>query len=172
MVMYQKSVTSDSAGSAAVEMALVLPIFLTLIFGSFELGNYFLDNHVLAKAVRDGARYASRSLALKQSCADTIASTGAVGDNTKNITTYGSLIAGTARLPNWTVDDVTVTFNCSSTGDPTGMYDVMSDGKAPLVTVSATVEYHSLFGELAGVKGFSTTGLNITAQSQVPVMGI
>jgi Flp pilus assembly protein TadG len=30
------------------------------MFGSFEMGRYFLDEHVVLKAVRDGARYASR----------------------------------------------------------------------------------------------------------------
>ena len=50
---------SDDAAAAA-EMALVVPLLVILMFGSFELGRYFLDEHVVVKAVRDGARYASR----------------------------------------------------------------------------------------------------------------
>ena len=41
-------------------MAMVLPLLLTVLFGSFEVGNYFLNQHAVTKAVRDGARYASR----------------------------------------------------------------------------------------------------------------
>ena len=43
------------SGVAAVEMALVAPLLLALLFGSVELGKYFLDQHVVVKAVRDGA---------------------------------------------------------------------------------------------------------------------
>ena len=48
------------SGAAAAEMALALPLLLILICGCAELGNYFLDEHRLIKAVRDGARYAAR----------------------------------------------------------------------------------------------------------------
>ena len=38
-------------GSAGVEMALVTPIFLALMFGSFEMGYYFLSEHAVANAI-------------------------------------------------------------------------------------------------------------------------
>src|SRR4051812_47391200 len=47
-------------GSAAVEMALCVPLLLVLLCGSVELGNYLMDEHRLVKAVRDGARFAAR----------------------------------------------------------------------------------------------------------------
>ena len=50
----------DRAGAAAAEMALVTPLLMIIMFGAMELGKYFLDEHVVAKAVRDGARYAAR----------------------------------------------------------------------------------------------------------------
>ena len=50
----------DSRGAAAAEMALVLPLLLVILFGSLELGNYFMNEHTLIKAVRDGARFAGR----------------------------------------------------------------------------------------------------------------
>ena len=37
------------SGAAAVEMALVAPLLLALLFGSVELGKYFLDQHVVVK---------------------------------------------------------------------------------------------------------------------------
>jgi len=45
---------SNKDAAAAAEMAIVTPILVSLMFGSFEMGNYFLSEHVVAKAVRDG----------------------------------------------------------------------------------------------------------------------
>ena len=61
-------IRKDRCGAAAAEMALVAPMLITLMFGSFELGNYFLSEHALAKAVRDGARYATRIAVTNYSC--------------------------------------------------------------------------------------------------------
>ena len=51
---------ADRSGSSAAEMALVTPLLLVLMFGTFELGYFFLSEHVVQKAVRDAARYAAR----------------------------------------------------------------------------------------------------------------
>ena len=51
----------DKRGNAAVEMALVTPLLLLILFGSVELGNYFMDEHTLVKAVRDGRALRSAS---------------------------------------------------------------------------------------------------------------
>ena len=50
----------DRRGSAAAEFALALPMMLALLFGGFEAGHFFWTEHKLVKAVRDGARFASR----------------------------------------------------------------------------------------------------------------
>ncbi|MGL5837065.1 MAG: TadE family protein, partial [Sphingorhabdus sp.] len=55
-------------GAAAAEMALVTPLLMIIMFGAFELGNYFYSQHVVTKAVRDGARFASRSLPIDVDC--------------------------------------------------------------------------------------------------------
>ena len=44
-------------GQALVEFALVIPIFLLLIFGLVDLGRAVFANNSLAEAARDGARY-------------------------------------------------------------------------------------------------------------------
>lgn len=154
-------------GSAAAEMALVTPLLLTLLFGSFELGNYFLDNHVVAKAVRDGARYASRRSFSEYTCAS--ASTDVV-DKTRNLTRTGQVATGgTARLPGWTNGTtITVTVSCGTgyTGVYTGLAGM--GGGAPVVTVTASVPYSSLFQAL----GFNATALTLNARAQAPVMGI
>lgn len=43
-------------GAAAVEMALMLPILLLLIFGTIEIGRFYWVKHALVHAVNEGAR--------------------------------------------------------------------------------------------------------------------
>jgi len=45
-------------GAAAVELALVLPLFLLLLAGVIEFGNFFRIQHLLSTASRRGARSA------------------------------------------------------------------------------------------------------------------
>ncbi len=44
-------------GAAMVELALILPIFLTLTVGAIEFGRAFMVQQVLTYAAREGARY-------------------------------------------------------------------------------------------------------------------
>lgn len=155
-----------SRGAAAVELALVTPLVMVIMFGSFELGNYFLQEHVVTKAVRDGARYAAR-----RSFADFPACTpsASVERETRNVTRTGSVAdGGTPRIANWTSpSSVTVTAACNTSGAYTGIYTDVAIG-APTVIVSATVTYRTLFGTL----GLGGGTLTLTAQSQAAVMGV
>ena len=167
-----QSIFFSSNASAAVEMALVAPMLITLLFGSFELGNYFLDDHVVTKAVRDGARFAAR-----QSFTYYSACSGSPSDpaltQIKNVVRTGQIAdGGTARLPGWTsASTITVTISCNTTGNGgaafSGIYTGMTSG-APVVTISADVPYTSLFNSL----GFSSTSLRLRGSSQAAVMGI
>jgi Flp pilus assembly protein TadG len=153
-------------------MALVTPLLLTLMFGSFELGNYFLDNHVIAKAVRDGARFAARqNFTNYTACGGS--PTGTVDTQTKNLVRTGTISSGgNPRLPGWTDANTTIsiTVSCNTTGNNggafTGIYTGMTS--APIVTVTAAVPYTSLFGAL----GFNAGSLTLNARSQASVMGI
>lgn len=155
-------------GAAAAEMALVTPLLIVLMFGSFELGNYFLSEHVVAKAVRDGARYASRRSFTDFTCPNTVASD--VVDKTRNITRTGQIASGgSARLVGWTTPTtVSVTVSCTAItgGNYSGIYKGMSN--VPKVKVSATVPYSSLFNNL----GFTSSTLNLVAESEATVQGI
>lgn len=157
----------DRTAAAAAEMALIAPLLIILMFGSFELGNYFWNNHIVAKAVRDGARYASRQSFDNFDCTAVTVSTGVV-TSTQNLTRTEQIASGgTARLPGWILaSSVQVTMRADTSGTYGAFYTGMSC--VPVVVVTATVPYRSLFGTL----GFSTTGLNLTADSEVPVMGI
>jgi TadE-like protein len=153
-------------GAAAVEMALVTPLVMIIMFGSFELGNYFLQEHVVTKAVRDGARYAARrSFAEFAGCAPS----SAVERETRNVTRTGTVAdGGTPRIANWTSpSSITVTAACDTSGTYTGIYTDVSIG-APIVTVSATITYDTLFGTL----GLGGGTLTLTARSQAAVMGV
>ena len=50
--------TRDDKGTTVVEFALVLPIFLLLVFGIFDFGRYFFVEHTLQYATREGMRLA------------------------------------------------------------------------------------------------------------------
>jgi len=49
----------DRKGQAVVEFALVLPIFMLLVFGAIEFGRAYYDLHLLTNAARQGARVGS-----------------------------------------------------------------------------------------------------------------
>ncbi len=167
------------AGAAAVEMALVAPLLLIIMFGSVELGNYFLDQHKLVKAVRDGARFAARQdFSNYSGCSGSPG--GTVVANTKNVVMNGYLSGGSALTPNIVASDITVTVSCvASTGGQNmlGIYTSRlggtcngsaSNGCAQVVTVTATVNYLSALGSF----GFSGNGITLNASSQAAVTGI
>lgn len=179
-------------GSAAAEMALVAPMLIGLMFGSFELGNYFMSEHAVAKAVRDGARFASRLPASTYICpaggADGSAGSFATGtaavlaqSQIKNVTRTGSIVDDPVNVPPrlryWTAaqesaplpngSPITLTVTCRLASTYTGIFSGI-EGNVPVITVAANVHYPSLLGQL----GLSGTNLRLQSQSQVPVMGI
>ena len=167
------SLIKNQNGAAGAEMALMLPLLLVLMFGPFELANYFWTEHKVVKGVRDGARYAARLSFSNYTC------DAAFGDTTletqiKNITRTGQINGGSANIASWDNDDVTVTVTCpddalDSSGDATvntGIYQGMDN--APIVRVSTTVTYEPLFETL----GFDATDISVSAASQAAVMGI
>ena len=153
------------SGSVSIELALLTPIMLILMFGLVDLGNYFMSQHVVVKAVRDGARYASRRGFAEYSCST--ASTDVV-TKTRDITRTGTISGGSARLVDWTdPTSVTLTVRCDSSGAYAGIYKGAANG-VPVVKVAAAVPYKSLFKYF----GITTATINLNASSEVPVMGV
>jgi Flp pilus assembly protein TadG len=74
-------------GSTIVESALVLVIFLALLFGLFEYCRFLLVLHVANNAARDGARYAVVNVS-KPSNFDTTPFTDAAGITYPSIQAY------------------------------------------------------------------------------------
>ena len=164
-------------GAAAAEMALVFPLLLILTCGSVELGNYFMDEHRLVKAVRDGARYAARQdITYFTGCSGNPG--GTVVSDTQNIVMTGLLSGGDDYLPNRssaTIDVTVATCRTAVGTGPTtlsGLYSGVKNSTgtvvgAPIVEVSASVPYQPV------VHAFGFTGINLTlnASQQAAVMG-
>ena len=156
----------DCRGNAAAELALSLPILLILLFGAFELGNFFLSEHVVQKSVRDASRYAARlSISPNYTGCDVSAD---AAQRIRNVARTGAPDGSTARLRDWSDEDTDVTIECdtSSSWASGGTYANFPDG-APVITVSATVPYNTLFG----AAGLGPATLNLNAQSQAAVFG-
>jgi len=157
----------DRRGSAAVEMALVTPMLLVLVCGAADLGNYFLSEHALLNGVRDGARYASRLY--PTNCVAVTNDTGTVATATKYLVRTNSVDGtGSPRLAGWT-DNSTITISVACNTSTTyrgGIYTASTNG-VPVLTVSATVPYSSLFKAF----GLTRTTINLKATAQAAVVG-
>lgn len=164
---------------------MVLPFLLVLMFGSFEVGRYFVDEHVVVKAVRDGARYAARQGFANYTCPGATINNAAIVTNTRNVVRFGKpspSVSDEPRLGYWNAtisggaQSVTVTLTCpSKTVTPpsgtaetmSGIYSFYGTTELPVVTVHATVEYTPMISGLS----FGRV-MNLTAESQATVMGI
>lgn len=168
MTSVRRLIRSKRAAAAA-EMALVTPLLLTVMLGSVEVGNYFYNEHLLVKAVRDGARYAARQNFSAYGCSG--APTGTIESETKSLVMTSLLSGGTNRLPQWNASTITLSTTCLATvaSQPmTGIYRGKASG-APVVTVTASVPYVPAIG---AAFGFSGSGLSLNASQQAAVTGI
>ena len=174
MRLRNSSLLANRSGSAAVEMALCMPLLLALMFGSAEAGNYFMNEHSLVKAVRDGARFAARR-PFSDYTGCTATSSSLITD-TQNIVMGGYLASASITTPNISTSNVTVTTNCMSAAGGQNMLGIYrgrtgcgaTAGCAQAVTVTAQVPYRSILRSL----GFSGIGMNLNASSQAAVGGI
>jgi Flp pilus assembly protein TadG len=173
---------SHRAGTAGAEMALVLPLLLVLLFGTFELGNYFYSEHVVVKAVRDGARYAARQSFGHYSCpgATIIDNNGVTAaqliQDVQDVTRTGKVSPANSDVPRlgyWTSTydsantAITVTVRCTSATSYSGIYRGIVGG-IPSVLVTAHVKYLSLFQFI----GLGRSSYYLNAESEAAVMGI
>lgn len=74
-------------GAAAVEFALVLPLLLTIVFGTIEWGYYFFNREIVVNSAREGARAGTL-----QYTPPTNAATVAVTTATNYLTNSGLLL--------------------------------------------------------------------------------
>ena len=168
-------------------MALIVPLLLTVLFGSVELGNYFYNEHKLVKSVRDGARYAARQRFSNYS-ACTGTPSGTVYDETKLMVRKGKLDnSAPDLLPQWggvvascagnpAGGCLEVTMSCTADLEDTSSGNTLTLGgiytnstAAPTVVVSARLPYFSVLGTTLG---FDSTGIYLTANQSAAVAGL
>ena len=176
MTVHARHLMFDCRGTAAAEMALLAPLLITLMFGSMELGNYFLNEHAVVKAVRDGARYAARIPMSNYTCASGSATGSITGLETeiKNLTRTGSISgAATPRLGYWTAataaTTITVSVRCVAKASYGSTFSPLI-GDIPVVKVKADVPYAN--GSLFKYIGFTSVNLYLRSESEATVMGI
>jgi len=138
-------------GQALVEFALVMPIFLALLFGVIDLGRVIWANDSLASAAREGARYASvhagtSTLTVK-----------AEKPEIKSHTQGFAIGAGsdvTVTVCYSSVQYAAATVGCSGDTDEAGA----ANQRGNLVTVTVTSHVPTLTGALLGFGTFNVSG--------------
>lgn len=159
----------DRRGAAAVEMVLVTPLLLVIMFGATELGRFFWSEHKLVKAVRDASIYASRQDISNYTCPSTVNATMAA--QVRQLVRTGVLSGGTDQLPNWSNAgaSIAVTMTCVTAAGGTtlgGIYTA-NFGQVPVLTITATLPYNSL------MNGFGLdSALTMRAKQDTAVMGV
>ncbi len=153
---------SDQKGTSIIELAVVLPVLMTIGLGAMEFGNLIYQQHLIVNGVRDAARYAA---GLPYN-----ASTPTINDaKIKNIATNGVDTGGTARVTGWAVTDVTVSYALIANGFNSCGTSQCYRGPTslPVVTVSTSFNYQQL-----GFLGFLGLGSQtITTSHQERVIG-
>jgi Flp pilus assembly protein TadG len=153
----------DGAGAAAVELALVLPLALVLIFTASEAAYFIWNQHKVVKGVRDAARYAGRLDFSNFDC--TTNSFSGNSSAVKNLARTGQLSGGTTVVPGWADSNITISISCLP--GQQGLYGTVA-GNAPRVTVSTRFAYQPLYGAF----GFATGTVYLGAAAQSPVVGL
>lgn len=146
----------NSRGSAAAEMALVLPFLMVLMFGGLEAGHFFFREHQIVKAAREGARFAGRQDMDTFDCVNE------------------TVDEATAQLVEELIQDTVAGNPTVAVGvapcvadSSTGLYTGMTNG-APIAIVSVSMPYPSLVASL----GFDAANLTLNATAQSAVMGL
>jgi len=88
----------NDSGQALLELALVIPILLTFVFGLVDFGRAMYDMEVITNLAGEGSSLASRGT----SAADTV--TAVLADADINMTAAGCVIVTTIKNPNGTTN--------------------------------------------------------------------
>lgn len=154
---------NKARGAALVELALVLPVVLMMVFGITELGRALFQLNSLAKAADGGARYLSRSWdVLDENCQPTSAWSAAAAA-TANYVAFGNAGGqGQPLLPGLSAAGVTVT---ARYGEVVG-----SEGPACIIEIEASAPFDGAFGE--NVVPFTRIGpIDLTTRREARYIG-
>ncbi|MDP8905448.1 MAG: pilus assembly protein [Chloroflexota bacterium] len=135
------------AGQALAEFALVVPIFLAMLFGVIDLGRVIWANDVLANAAREGARWASVR-------GNSDLTPTASKDEIRAQTLEYVVAGGTGTVVTVCYSEVDIangSIGCSGNTDQAGA----GNGRGNLVTVGVTSNVPLLTGTLLGLRPFT-----------------
>ena len=142
-------------GIAAVELALILPLFPLILFGTIEIGRMLFEYQAASKSVRDATRYLTRIDAglLGLACPNTINGAAAQVIEAKNLALRGTIDTSKPfLLAYWTdINSVSVTVSCIDNGGATYQGFYAGVLLIPNITVTATVLMPLMNGWLLGL---------------------
>jgi Flp pilus assembly protein TadG len=151
-----RGLLGDKRGTAAVELAIVLPFLMIMLFGLIEIGRALYHYHAVTKSVRDATRYLTR---VGMTCA--AAGNGPLAnylDSATDETTAKNLVlsghtstpvaASDYLLAYWTdPNTITGTVNCVNNANQySGVYNGIAN--IPVITLTANVPFSFLWGSV------------------------
>ncbi len=154
-------------GQTLVEFALVLPIFLLLVFAVIDGGRYIFLSSTLSNAAREGARLGSVEAWWKGS---SDASCGTAGGpvcpaNTTALINHITAAANRQMAPFGSVDNVYIRCDAAGNAPPTGNWTTKTcTGNSPGGTISVRVNYtwDAITPLVANIMGSITTSGSAT----------
>ena len=161
-----RNIAGDERGSAILELAVVLPVFLTIALGVFEFGNLIYSWHLIHNGVRDGARYVA---GLPYDAANSTLLSANLA-KAQNITARGVDTGGSNRVSWWAPSTVGVAYSTVANGptDCSGTRCYRGGDSITLVTVSTSVAYQPL-----GFLGFlGLNAITLTSSHEERLFGV
>lgn len=152
----RQSFGTDQRGTATIELAVVLPVLLTIGLGVIEFGNMIYRYHLISTGVRDAARYAA---GFQQ---------GAKDAEARNIAARGVTTGGTNRVDWWIPSNVAIAYTTVANNDGFGNKLYRGGANIVMVTVSTSVPYQPL-----GFLGYLGVGtINLSASHEERLFGV
>ena len=140
-------------GSAGIEAALIIPVFLLTFSGLLELGRAFEQAHAVEKGLRSGALYLARADNPQASASQTVA---------RNLVMTGRADGGEPYLaPGWAAGGASVDITVSTF--------MVSGSPTPVVEIEAAVPFAPLMPVLAAA--FGVDGYTIRLSHQQAYVG-
>ncbi len=161
-----KRFKTDDTGTSILELAIVLPVLLSIGLGVMEFGNLIYRQHLIVNGVRDAARYAS-GRPYKPS--DTTLM-GSITSAAANIAATGTITGGSNRISWWAPGDVAVVYTTVPNGPAScgAARCYRPVGDIAIVTVTTSVDYVPL-----GFLDFlQLDDITLTASHQERVIGV
>ena len=156
-----RSLSRDSAGTALVETAIILPVLFVLVFGVFEFSWLICQQHLILTGVHDAARYIARSPTPNDPT---------IKLDAKYLATTGAIDGNSLRVRGWKADDIDISY--SFINNPTsndGLALFRGGAVVESVTVSTTFTVPSL--GFFGILGLSPQKFTVSHQERVVSSG-